>query len=139
MNMSVLLRSNLALRAVSIWMGTLGLLNGITQLKHGRPGFAAFTCVLAVYYLRRSKSNESTLPPLSWFDTALMKRTSLLFFGISLGEFCIIEIMTHVAVLADNVIFAYIMIVLFFCTFMICWVCASVVAFRYFRDKLSGW
>jgi hypothetical protein len=139
MNIRALLQSNRALLVVGMCMGGLGLLDGFVQLRHGKPGFAAFTCVVAVYYLRRARGVRTDSSSASPFDTRIVRRAALLFFGLSLAGFCAIEIGVKVPWLSDNRYLAYVVAIFFGVTFMAAWMCGSVVLLRYVRDKFSRW
>lgn len=139
MNVHALLQSNGTLRVIGICMGVAGLLDGIIQLRYGNPGFAAFTCVIAVYYLRRARDTPVPSPAISLFDTRLVKRAALLSFGLSLAGFCAIEIGAKISWLSDRSYLAYVVTLFFGITFMVAWVCASVVLLRYMKDKFSRW
>lgn len=139
MNIYRLLRSNRSLQAVGACMGVFGLLDGFIQIRHGSATFAAFTCVLAVYYLHHGRSAEPISLQISLFDSRFLKRLTLLSFGLSLIAFSIIEIGTSVEWLSRVSFLAYAIGVMFFATFMASWMCASIIVFRYLKNKLSRW
>lgn len=95
--------SNGTLRTLGRCMALAGVLDGVIQLMHSEAfGFAAFTCVLAVYYVYHARSVRQV--PAASVDRyrSVLGRGFLLLAGVCVIEFCLIQIATHAPWLSDS-------------------------------------
>lgn len=132
------LLSNRVLRVLGATMALVGLVDGVIELRLSAYGFAPFACVLAVYYLHHSRTSLCTSPT-GKSDTRIYKRCTLLLFGVSVIELCLLEIASRVSPFDSMEALGYVGGLVLLITFCLATSCFMVVLLRYIRGKLSGW
>lgn len=120
--------SNDTLRVFGRCMALAGLLDGVIQFSHGKAfGFAAFACVLAVYYVYRARPDRQALAASINPYRNVLGRGFLLLVGICVIEFCLIQVATHVSWLSGSEWLGVVMAWIFIGTMCVTTLCLVVI------------
>jgi len=137
MNVGVVL-SNRILRALAVCMAAVGLLDGVIQFSHSKYGFAAFACVLSVYYLYRSRMDPQGVVPRGEGHSRIFKRLLLILIGLCVIEFCLLQIATRTSWLSDSERLGLVAAWVFLVTVCVTALCLFAVVLQYLSRKLSS-